>query len=257
LRAAGVETIDADLDAPHSLGELRAAADRAAVAYLAPPQDAGTNDTRLGRFLDALGEARPKVFLYMSTTGVYGDAAGATVDESSPTEPSNDRSRRRVAAEQLTRAWCDVRGLRWVILRVPGIYGPHRLPLERLQRGEPALEPAAAGPGNRIHVDDLVTACIAALERPVSGVFNVGDGDHSSTTAFLQITAKLAGLPAPELVTLAQARGRVSPGMLAYLVESRRVETGRMREALGVTPRYATVAAGVAASLAEMRAQGH
>ena len=53
------------------------------------------------------------------------------------------------------------------ILRVPGIYGPHRLPLERLQRGEPALRPEDAGPGNRIHVDDLVSACVAALERPV------------------------------------------------------------------------------------------
>lgn len=257
LRAAGIETIDADLDATRLHGELRAAADGAAIAYLAPPQDAGTDDARLARFLDALGEAHPAVFLYMSTTGVYGDAGGATVDESSPVEPSNDRSRRRVAAEQLTRAWCDARGVRWVVLRVPGIYGPHRLPLERLRRGEPALVTAAAGPGNRIHVDDLVTACIAALERPVSGIFNVGDGDHSSTTVFLQVIAELAGLPSPELVTLAEARERVSPGMLAYLVESRRVATGRMREELGVAPRYATVAAGVAASLAEMRAQAH
>jgi nucleoside-diphosphate-sugar epimerase len=256
LRAAGIETIDADLDAAHLHAELQAAADGAAIAYLAPPQDAGTSDVRLARFLDALGEAHPTVFLYMSTTGVYGDAAGATVDESSPVEPSNDRSLRRVAAEQLTRAWCEARGVRRVVLRVPGIYGPHRLPLERLQRGEPALVNTAAGPGNRIHVDDLVTACVAALERPVSGVFNVGDGDHSSTTVFLQVSAELAGLPPPELVTLAEARGRVSPGMLAYLVESRRVATGRMREELGVMPRYATVAAGVAASLAEMRAQG-
>jgi nucleoside-diphosphate-sugar epimerase len=257
LRADGIETIEADLDAQHRPDELQAAAGGAAIAYLAPPQDSGTNDARLARFLDALGEARPTVVLYMSTTGVYGDAAGGAVDESSPIAPSNDRSRRRVAAEHLTQAWCESRGVRWVVLRVPGIYGPHRLPLERLQRGEPALEPAAAGPGNRIHVDDLVTGCVAALERPASGIFNVGDGDHSSTTAFLQITAESAGLPAPELVTLDEARGRVSPGMLAYLVESRRVETSRMREGLGVTPRYATVAAGVAASLAEMRAQRH
>ena len=257
LRATGIETIEADLDATHLHGELQAAADGAAIAYLAPPQDSGTNDARLACFLDALGEARPTVFLYMSTTGVYGDAAGATVDESSPVEPSNERSLRRVAAEQLTRVWCDARGVRRVVLRVPGIYGPHRLPLERLQRGEPALVTSAAGPGNRIHVDDLVTACVAALGREVSGIFNVGDGDHSSTTAFLQITAELAGLPPPELVTLAEARGRVSPGMLAYLVESRRVDTRRMHDILGVTPRYATAAAGVAASLAEMRAQGH
>ncbi len=191
----------------------------------------------------------------MSTTGVYGDAAGGSVDESSPVAPGNDRSRRRVAAEQAVRAWCDARGVRWVVLRVPGIYGPDRLPLERLQRGEPALRPEDSGPANRIHVDDLVAACVAAIEHPVGGVFNVGDGDHASTTVFLQVTAGLAGLPPPTLVSLAEARGRISPGMLAYLVESRRVDTSRMLNELGVVPRYPSVASGVAASLAEMRAR--
>jgi len=256
LLADGLETIVADLDADPAPPALAPVAQGAAIAYLAPPPDTGTTDPRLARFLAALGDARPAVFLYMSTTGVYGDTGGSTVDESSPVAPSNDRSRRRVAAEAAVRAWCDARGVRRVVLRVPGIYGPDRLPLERLARREPALRPEDSGPANRIHVDDLVTACIAALERPVEGVFNVGDGDHSSTTVFLQATARLAGLPPPELVSLADAPGRISPGMLAYLVESRRVDTRRMREELGLTPRYGTVAAGVAASLEEMRARG-
>jgi nucleoside-diphosphate-sugar epimerase len=72
---------------------------------------------------------------------------------------------------------------------------------------------------------------------------------------FLQETARLAGLPQPALVSLEEARGRISPGMLAYLVESRRVDTSRMRNELGIVPRYPTVASGVAASLAEMRAR--
>jgi nucleoside-diphosphate-sugar epimerase len=256
LLADGLETIVADLDADREPPELAQAAQGAAIAYLAPPPDTGTTDPRLVRFLAGLGGSRPAVFLYMSTTGVYGDTGGSTVDESSPVAPSNDRSRRRVAAETAAREWCEARGVRWIVLRVPGIYGPDRLPLERLARREPALRPEDSGPANRIHVDDLVTACIAALERPVEGVFNVGDGDHSSTTAFLQATARLAGLPPPELVSLADAPGRISPGMLAYLVESRRVDTRRMREELGLTPRYDSVAAGVAASLEEMRARG-
>jgi nucleoside-diphosphate-sugar epimerase len=256
LLGDGLETIVVDLDAGPAPPALAQAAQGAAIAYLAPPPDTGTTDPRLARFLAALGDARPDVFLYMSTTGVYGDTGGSTVDESSPVAPSNDRSRRRVAAEAAVRAWCDERGVRRVVLRVPGTYGPDRLPLERLARREPALRPEDSGPANRIHVDDLVAACIAAIERPVEGVFNVGDGDHSSTTVFLQATARLAGLPPPDLVSLADAPGRISPGMLAYLVESRRVDTRRMREELRVTPRYDTVAAGVAASLEEMRARG-
>jgi nucleoside-diphosphate-sugar epimerase len=256
LEAEGLETVVADLDADLAAPALARAAQGSAVAYLAPPPDAGATDPRLARFLAALGDSRPAVLLYMSTTGVYGDTGGSAVDESSPVAPSNDRSRRRVAAETDVREWCAARGVRWVVLRVPGIYGPDRLPLERLTRREPALRPEDSGPANRIHVDDLVTACVAAIERPVAGVCNVGDGDHSSTTVYLQATAELAGLPPPELVSLADAAGRISPGMLAYLVESRRVDTKRMREELGVTPRYGTVEAGVAASLAEMRARG-
>jgi nucleoside-diphosphate-sugar epimerase len=192
--------------------------------------------------------------LYVSTTGVYGDTGGEVVTEASPVMPSSDRGRRRAAAEQIASEWCSTRGVRCVILRVPGIYGPGRLPLDRLRRGEPALRPVDSGPGNRIHVDDLVTACVAALERPVQGIFNVTDGDHSSTTVFMQRTAALAGLPPPQLIAFAEARERISPGMLSFLVESRRVDNRRMREELGVEPRYASLDAGIAASLEEMRA---
>jgi nucleoside-diphosphate-sugar epimerase len=257
LEAEGLATLQADLDSPvgpHARAALEAATDGAAIAYLAPPPDSGEDDPRLGRFLEALGSARPLAFLYMSTTGVYGDTGGAVVTEASPVAPANDRSRRRVAAEAAATAWCERRGVRAVVLRVPGIYGPHRLPLERLRRGEPALRPGDAGPGNRIHVDDLVTACVAALERTVRGVFNVTDGNPASTTEYLQRTADLAGLPQPPLVALADAPGRISPGMLAFLVESRRVDSRRMREELDVVPRYQRLEDGIAASLAGMRA---
>jgi nucleoside-diphosphate-sugar epimerase len=189
----------------------------------------------------------------MSTTGVYGDTAGAVVTESSPLRPGSDRAQRRVAAESIAAEWCAARGVRCVIFRVPGIYGPYRLPLERLRRGEPAIRPEDAGPGNRIHVDDLVTACLAALDGAVSGIFNVTDGDTASTTDYLLVTAELAGLPSPELITRAQAERRISPGMLAFLNETRRVDSQRMRDVLGVHPAYSDVRAGVAASLEEMR----
>ena len=253
VSAAGINVVRADLDAAPSPGSLERAADAAAIAYLAPPPDHGTDDPRLMRFLAALGSARPSALLYMSTTGVYGDTRGGTVAEDSPLLPSNDRSRRRVAAETSAQGWCAGRGVRCVVLRVPGIYGPGRLPLDRLRRGEPALRPEDSGPGNRIHVDDLVTACVAALDRPVSGAFNVTDGNPATTTEFLQRTAAIAGLAPPPLVTLADAEGRISAGMLAFLRESRRVDNRRMREELGVELRYARLDDGIAASLTGMQ----
>ena len=198
------------------------------------------------------------MFVYISTTGVYGDAAGARVDERSPLAPATDRARRRVAAEAAVTTWCHGLGTRCVILRVPGIYGPHRLPLERLQRAEPALREDEAGPGNRIHVDDLVAAIVAAVDRPAaSGVYNVTDGDHSSTTAYLLQTATAAGLPPPPLVSRNDAADRIPAGMLSFLLESRRVDNRRLLEHLGLRLRYPTLSAGIAASLAEMRTEAH
>ena len=250
LAADGVTGRSVDFDRVDT-ASLAAIGDGSGIVYLAPPPSHGDLDPRLRRFLAALGDARPAAFVYLSTTGVYGDARGERVDESSATVPGSDRARRRLDAESASRDWCAARGVRWACLRVPGIYGPHRLPLDRLRRGEPALRPEDAGPGNRIHVDDLVAACVAALDRPVDGVINVGDGDHASTTVYLQRVAALAGLPAPRLVTREEAATRIGPGMLEFLSESRRVDTRRMHDELGVVPRHG-LDAGIAASLAEM-----
>lgn len=256
LQATGVNTLRLDLDEtqPELQPSLAAAAGGAAVIYLVPPPERGSTDPRLESFLRQLGDAVPAAFVYLGTTGVYGDTRGASVDEQTPVAPGNDRARRRVAAESVAAAWCAARGVRSVVLRAPGIYGPHRLPLERLERGEPALRSEDAGPGNRIHVDDLVASIVAAVDRPTAqGIYNVTDGDHSSTTAYLQATASAAGLPAPALVAKAEAARHISPGMLAFLLESRRVDNRRLLEDLGVRLRYPRMQAGILASLAEMR----
>lgn len=256
LSATGIRTMRVDLDAadPTPQPALLAAAAGTAIVYLVPPPEQGVTDARLESFLRQLGDASPAVFVYISTTGVYGDTAGALVDESATLAPGNERSQRRVAAEGTASAWCTGRGVRCVILRVPGIYGPHRLPLERLARGEPVLRPEEAGPGNRIHVDDLVGSIVAAIDHPTAqGAFNVTDGDYSSTTLYLQETAAAAGMRAPELITRAEAARRISPGMLGFLLESRRVSNQRMLEVLDVRLRYPSMRSGILASLAEMQ----
>lgn len=261
LESAGIRTLRVDFDAAATAPDadslrvtLAAAAHGAAIVYLAPPPDSGVADPRLETFLEQLGNSMPGVFVYISTTGVYGDAGGARVDESTPVAPANDRSRRRVAAESAAQAWCTARDVRCVILRVPGIYGPHRLPLERLRRNEPALRDADAGPGNRIHVDDLAAAIATAIDSPsASGVYNVTDGDPASTTSYLRLTAEATGLAPPRLVSRDEARAVIPAGMLSFLLESRLVDNRRMLDDLGVKLQYPTLRSGVLASLAEMK----
>jgi nucleoside-diphosphate-sugar epimerase len=251
LERAGIRAIAIDLDRVRAGVAIPERLDQEAILYLTPPPVLGESDLRLDRFLQ-LATVPPRTFVYMSTTGVYGDTAGAVVDESSAVQPRTDRARRRVSAEEMTRVWCNERRVRRVVLRVPGIYGPQRLPIDRLRHLEPVVREREAGINNRIHVDDLVEACARAIANPEArGVYNVTDGQPFSSTAFINLVAKAAGLPAPPQVSMEEAQLTFSPERLSFLNESRRVSNERMLKHLGVVLRYGNVEEGIRASLGE------
>lgn len=249
LRRERIETIVLDLDRARPGAHLPQRLQQDAIVYLVPPPRRGRSDLRLDRFLQLLA-IPPACFLYISTTGVYGDTQGATVDESTPVAPATERARRRVSAEEMTRVWCTERGVRRVVLRVAGIYGPGRLPLARLRANEPVVHPDEAGLSNRIHVDDLVSACVAGVENPEArGVYNVTDGHSSSSTDFLDRVAYLAQLPAPPRVSMDEAQLTFPPERLSFVNESRRIRNERMLKHLGVELRYPDLDAGILQSL--------
>ena len=222
-----------DFDAVHT--PVITLPDRYAVLYTCPPDGAG--DERLTRFLSALPHP-PARFVYLSTTGVYGDCQGAVVTEESPINPDNRLAGPRVDAERRLADWMKKSGCQLVILRVPGIYGPGRLGIERIRAGDAYLRETDANPGNRIHVDDLVECCLAAMHSDTPpGIYNVGDGDHRSATWFAEEVARQAGLTGPRKITLTEASQEFSPMRLAFLASSRVVDTTKMREVLGVRPR--------------------
>ena len=234
-----------DLDTADSLPlELP---DNYSVVYTVPPE--GNPDRRLSRLLPLLRPA-PERFIYISTTGVYGDQDGARVTETTPVNPANERTARRVAAEKQLSDRALGNGCELVVLRAPGIYGPGRLGIERIEAGMPVLDEKSANPGNRIHVDDLVQCCVAALSTAVpSGTYNIGDGDHRSSHWFSNEVARQLELPAPPEISMAEARQQFSPMRLSFISESRIVDTTKMREVLGVTPLYANPEDGIRASL--------
>jgi nucleoside-diphosphate-sugar epimerase len=206
-----------------------------AVLYTCPPDGAG--DERLHRFLSMLPHP-PSRFVYISTTGVYGDCRGAVVTEDSPLKPDSRMSKPRVDAERLLTHWAEETRCQLVVLRAPGIYGPGRLGIERIRAGDAYLKESDANPGNRIHVDDLVECCLAALaDDTPAGIYNVGDGDHRSATWFADEVARQARLPEPRKISRGEAAREFSPMRLAFLAASRIVDTTKMRNILGVTPR--------------------
>lgn len=217
--------------------------------YLVPPSRASLEDLRLKRLLAVL-DPPPEQLVYISTSGVYGNRDGAEVDESTPVNPETDRAKRRVSAERLAGDYGAGNNCAVVILRVPGIYGPGRLGVERIREGAPVLREPDTGPGNRIHVDDLVACCEAALSPDTpAGIYNVGDGDTRSTTWFSREVARQAGLDAPPEISMRDAEKEFSSMRLSFLRERRLVNTQKMRDVLGVTPKYANAEHGIAASL--------
>lgn len=238
LRAQGLETVQADLDAEAPV------LDPELLFWFAPPPATGEQDSRLRRWL----EARPATrrIVYISTSGVYGDCGGRWIDEDEPLRPVSARARRRLDAETALAAHAAREATEVVILRVPGIYGPGRLPRERLAQGLPVVRDAESPYTNRIHADDLAEAALhaAAWGRP-GAAYNVADGNPTTMCDYFTRCARLLGLPPPPQVSMEQAQGIFTPAMWSFMEESKRLKTGRMIEELRFTPAYPDLAAGL------------
>ena len=221
FRSQGVVPIYGNLDQPSTLSRLIHLAP--SVIHLAPPNNFGAVDLRTKALLQVLGQGQQaRHLIYISTTGVYGDCQGDLVTEIRTPNPKSARGQRRLSAEQQLRAWAISHKGRVTILRVPGIYAADRLPIERLKNGSPALNPSEDVFTNHIHADDLARIIILTLYRGVSQrIIHVG-------------------LPLPPRVAFAELKERVSPAMISFMEESRRINNDRLME-IGCQLRYPTV----------------
>jgi len=239
LRRHGIVPLIGDLDRLSTLNRLRAAP--FAVLHFAPPPSEGRDDPRTRKLVCALARARsiPRRFVYISTSGVYGDCAGARVDERHPRRPQTPRARRRVAAEDLLRDWACRYGVVLSILRAPGIYGPTRLPLERIKQGTPVLQSDVDVFTNHIHADDLARAAVAALFRgKPNRAYNVTDDAEMKMGHWFDLVADTFHLPRPPRVSWEEAEQRIAPMLLSFMSESRRLSNARMKGELRVRLRY-------------------
>ena len=252
LSARGFEPILDSFDDPENLSQLPLAG--CTVFYTAPPPGGGFSDTRVGVFCAQISEDNlPDKVIYISTSGVYGDCGGALVDETAPLNPQTARARRRVDAEAQLLQMAESFGVPLVILRVTGIYGPTRLPLQRLQQNHPVLKPAESNITNRIHAEDLARICVAAVLKGEGGdIFNVSDGEHGTMTDYFNTVADYFGLPRPEQIGRSEATQVMNPLMLSYVDESRRMDNRLMLKKLNIELLYPNLKAGLAACQKEM-----
>jgi nucleoside-diphosphate-sugar epimerase len=233
----GIQPLIADLDSGQGLDQLHV--EGRTVFYLAPPAAKGEQDLRMARFIETLGHEAPARLVYISTTGVYGNCEGNWVNESWPENPIADRAIRRWDAEQRLMTWAQEKQFALMRLRVGGIYAPDRLPEARIRKGLTVICPEQAPWSNRIHADDLATVCIAAAEKGRAGeLYNAVDGQPTTMTDYFYRAADYLGLPRPSCATLDEADEKLTPAMLSFVRESRRLDNTKILQELGVTLKY-------------------
>ena len=252
LRSRGIRPLVGNLDAPTSLRRLAGLAHR--VLHLAPPLRDGWVDSRTRALCVALRRRNmPLALVYGSTSGVYGDCAGALVNESRTPKADTPRARRRLDAERAVRFLGRSAGVRSSILRIPGIYAGDRAggtPRARLEKRTPVLRAAEDVYTNHIHADDLARACVAALWRGrAQRVYNVNDDTRLKMGDYFDLAADLYGLPRPPRIARGTAHTELPLMLLSFMAESRRLDNQRMKRELRLVLRHPTVASGLRAGL--------
>jgi nucleoside-diphosphate-sugar epimerase len=250
LSRSQYRAIVADVAQPATLGDLPAAE----TVLFAVGYDRSTShsiaEVYAGGVQSVLATLPPDIgwFIYISTTGVYGDAAGGSVDEDTPPNPQRDGGRASLAAEQaLAESRFASRG---IILRLAGIYGPGRIPfLDKLRAGESIPAPSA-GQLNLIHVDDAAAVVLAAerlkLDEQASAprIFCVSDGHPVERGDYYREVARLIGAAEPRFTAPVPDSPRA-----ARASNDRRVNNRRMLAELRPELAYPDYRAGLAAIL--------
>lgn len=243
LRAAGAEVVIADLADEDWHGRIAGGAE-----YVLDAVSAGGGGIEgyrrsyvegmrsLVRWAETRGTAG--TIVYTSSTSVYPQGGGATVDEAAPTDGAGERGAVLREAEWILLESGGA-ARRTFVLRLAGIYGPGRHHvLDQVRAGE------VAGQGehrlNVAHRDDIAAAIWVAFDAPeevAGGVFNVAD---DAPTPKAEVTAWLAarlGVAAPRFTGEPYAgRRAVTP--------DRTIANARLKSALGWRPRFADFRAG-------------
>lgn len=247
-RSGKIKSIKIDFD---NIQENMDYIDNSKIIYMAPPDNNSKKDTRIEKFLHNIERYKIIRFIYVSTSGVYGNCHGEVVVEKKMVNPSTDRAKRRVDAEQQITKFCEERGIDLVILRVPGIYGKDRLPMKRIDASEPLIIEEQSRVTNLIHVEDLSRIAIRALNINIDGteIVNVSDGTAIKTTLYYEIIYKVLKKKLPNYITFDDALKCYDPNRISFLKESRILNTEKMDRLFPDCIEYRHIEEGIKASL--------
>jgi nucleoside-diphosphate-sugar epimerase len=235
-----------DLDGDESPCDLSWLPRQAWLVHAAPPGEDLNAERRL---VEAAAQAQIARIIYLSSTSVYPLGDGGWIDEDSPTGPPSDRGVARLRAESDLLEIARGAGISAVSLRIVGIYGPGRgVPL-RLYRDSYRIIGDGNTYVNRVHVDDLGRAIVAAalIDPLPREIYLVADDQPETSRVYADAVATAIGKPSPPAVPTDGVPQRV----VAMLTANRRIRNERMKSELSVELVYPTWREGLVQVLVE------
>ena len=213
--AAGAELIEADVRDASAVRDVVDRAEPDVIFHLAaqidvrksaadPAADARINVEGTINVLEAARAAGVRRFVNTSTGGaVYGEGQIIPAPEDHPVAPEAPYGQSKFAAEGYCDLYGRLHGMSTISLRYGNVYGPRQDPLGeagviaifcgRLIGGE---RPIVFGDGlqtrDYIHVDDVVTANLAAVDSDATGPINIGTGVETTVLQLVEALAPLA-----------------------------------------------------------------
>jgi len=187
---------------------------------------------------------------YLSTTGVYGDTGGRTVDESAALVPTHERGRRRVKAEFAWQDHAKANALPLHIFRLAGIYGPGRNVLDQVRDGTARRIVKPGHAFSRIHVDDIVQALTLSMAKPQpDAIYNLCDDEAAEQAEVVAYACRLLGAPVPPPVEFEEAVKTMSPMARSFWDDQRLIDNSKIKRDLGFALRYSMYREGLTAIL--------
>ncbi len=248
----GIKSINATgatglvFDGQHASNDVRQTLSQATHILVSAPPDEG-GDPVLRHHGDDLSTAPNLKWIgYLSTIGVYGDQGNARVDERTPPAPRLNRTKWRVGAENDWLAFAERAGKKVQIFRLAGIYGPGRSAIDKVRSGKARRIIKPGQVFNRIHVEDIATVLLAAIDGSgTHNLYNVTDDEPAPPQDVITYAANLLGVEPPPEIPFEKAN--LSEMGRSFYAEQRRVANARIKEDLGVTLAYPTYREGLTA----------
>jgi nucleoside-diphosphate-sugar epimerase len=202
------------------------------IHYLIPPQKNGREDFLLKRFISKI-QKKPQHIIYYGSSGIYGDHQGRLINEQSPLNLKTDRQFRRYHAEQQLLEYCQQNGIKLSILRIAGIYGSERIPLENVKSYSPIITPSEAPISNRIYIQNLVEIAVYILKKQNGiEIYNVSDG-HPKPIGYMQRSlCSLLNYPDSMEISYQEYFEKASNMQREFLANSKQLDISKLKDLL-------------------------